>query len=78
MSDGENKAGGKVERGWFANKIRSRKLQFVRQMEEEGVSLAAILGSTVLGTGNSKCKDLVMGTNLMCVRNSSEGHGAVD
>lgn len=61
MSDGENKAGGKVERGGFAIKIRSRKLQFVRQMEEEGGSLAAISGSNVLGRGNSKCQELVMG-----------------
>lgn len=37
MSDVENTAGGKVEKGWFAVKIRSRKLNWVRQMEEEGV-----------------------------------------
>ena len=37
MSDVENTAGGKVEKEWFAVKIRSRKLTWVRQMEEEGV-----------------------------------------
>lgn len=73
MSDGGNKAGGKVERGWSAIKIRSRKRTFVRRMEEEGVSCEALLGSNVLGRGNSKGKDLVTVTDLTCLWNSTGG-----
>lgn len=55
---GEDKTGEKVEKGWFAIKIReSKKLTFVRQTEEGGSSVG-ISGSNVLGRGAASVKTL--------------------
>lgn len=54
----KNKAGGEVEKEWFAMKIRkSRKLTFMRKIEG-GVSRVTVSGSNVLGRGRASAKTL--------------------
>lgn len=61
-----------MEKGWFAIKIRaSSKLTFARQIKE-GRRLEVASRSDAPGRGNSKCKDLEMGTKVTPLRKGQE------
>ena len=77
MSMQKNKAEGTVGKGWFAIKIRaSSKLTFARQIKE-GMSLEVASRSDIPGRGNSKRKDLEMGTKVTPLRKGQEASEAV-